>query len=108
MAEESKVALLINRSYEVVVSTLLLWAIGSFTCTPKCGSMKDAWRVFNQILHHALYFSDWNIWYRCRAGEAFADFERIHMILWFVTFVYSISTTLETLQQHVCSFDSQA
>jgi hypothetical protein len=25
-----------------------------------------------------------------------------------MTFVYSISTTLETLQQHVCSFDSLA
>jgi hypothetical protein len=25
-----------------------------------------------------------------------------------MTFVYSISTTLETLQQHVCAFDSQA
>jgi hypothetical protein len=61
MAEESKAALLINRSYDVVVSTLLLWAIGSFICIPRCGSMKGAWRVFNQILHHALFFSDCNV-----------------------------------------------
>jgi hypothetical protein len=81
MAEESKAALLINRSCEVVVSTLLVWAIGSFTCIPKCGSMKGDWRVFNQILHHALYLSDCNVWYRCRARDALADFERIHMIL---------------------------
>jgi hypothetical protein len=81
MAEESKAALLINRSYEVVVSALLLWAIGSFTCTPKGGSTKVAWRVLNQTLHHALYFSDRNVWYSCRAREALADFERMHMIL---------------------------
>jgi len=55
MAEKSKAASLINRSCEVVVSTLLVWAIGSFTCIPKCGSMKGDWRTFNQILHHALY-----------------------------------------------------
>ncbi len=102
-----------NRSFKVVVSPMSMWVIDMYV---KCGSMEDAWRVFNKM--PSCNVVSWNIMlggYAMQGHgiEALALFEQMceeGVEISNITFVYLLSACSHAglVDEGLCYFESMS